>query len=138
MYRGNSGNISIFHCDWGIYSLPTMDNEFDALQASCGSRFRDSRYVYFFPLGRISKICPFIDERRDRKEGYWNVRGDRNEYPFGSGCTRHRVPTTRPAAAPQFHGCNCDLLYRELAFKVSTLKVFYAWYHPLIEFKTDA
>lgn len=39
---------------------------------------------------------------------------------------------------PQFHGCNCDLLFRELAFKVSTLKVFHAWYHPLIEFKTDA
>lgn len=27
---------------------------------------------------------------------------------------------------------------RETTFKVSTLKVFYAWHHPLIKFKTDA
>lgn len=43
-------------------------------------------------------------------------------------------------SAYQFHGCNCDLfsVARESGFKVSTLKVFYAWRHPLIEFKTDA
>lgn len=48
------------------------------------------------------------------------------------------APQTAPLPRPQFHGCNCDSLFRELAFKVSTLKVFHAWYHPLIEFKTDA
>lgn len=47
-------------------------------------------------------------------------------------------PQRRVATTPQFHGCNCDLLFREPAFKVSTLKVFHAWYHPFIEFKTDA
>lgn len=51
---------------------------------------------------------------------------------------QRRHATTPSNPPPQFHGCNCDLLFRELAFKVSTLKVFHAWYHPLIEFKSDA
>lgn len=101
-------------------------------------------------MKKIAKISPFIGERRQRKkekkrkkkEGYWNVRGVRNEYiPF----VRFRLHSTpefpQPNGSnhpPQFHGCNCDLLFREPAFKLSTLKVFHASYHPLIEFKTDA
>jgi len=54
-------------------------------------------------------------------------------------------PQYAPSSPPpyQFHGCNYDLLsfflsFACAAFKVSTLKVFYAWHHPLIKFKTDA
>lgn len=76
------------------------------------------------------------------------MRGVRNEvYSFRSvpAALDTGVPTTEwiqplplPLPSLQFHGCNCDLLFREPAFKLSTLKVFHASYHPLIEFKTDA
>ena len=56
------------------------------------------------------------------------------EFPQPNGSNHSSLPLP----SLQFHGCNCDLLFREPAFKLSTLKVFHASYHPLIEFKTDA
>lgn len=117
--------------------------------------FPRQQVCLFFPfVKKIAKISPFIGERRQKKkerkkkEGYWNVRGVRNEvYSFRSvpAALDTGVPTTEwiqplplPLPSLQFHGCNCDLLFREPAFKLSTLKVFHASYHPLIEFKTDA
>lgn len=55
-------------------------------------------------------------------------------------CHRHPLPASFTVVTAI---CSLSLslflaLARSAAFKVSTLKVFYAWRHPLIEFKTDA
>lgn len=108
--------------------------------------------MFIFPfVKKIAKISPFIDERRStakkkkKRRILERARGTKRVYSFRSvpAALDTGVPTTEwiqspPAPPSQFHGCNCDLLFREPAFKLSTLKVFHASYHPLIEFKTDA
>lgn len=119
-----------------IYSLRTTGDKFGLTKAPCRDRYHGGRYVYFLLSQRLRRFLPYV-ERATVREEYWNVRGVRNEYPFWFRL--YSTPSSHNSLPPpQFHGCNCDLLFRELAFKVSTLKVFHAWYHPLIEFKTDA